>query len=245
MAVGISLDIKSELPNAERWTKAHSKQLAYSVSQALNAAAGGSKFIPGSKAHNALRAFEDLAKQRLQRPKPQTAKGLRLAELAKKNSLSVLIAPKTRPFSTNRYIAGNVLGGVRTQKGWERALISKSLDPFPSGARLIPTGKIKLDRYGNISRAKLRAIERGLSHKYKPGGSYFVGRPVGKGRELGVYQRTQKNKRLRPVFLYEPTPDYRAILPALPVMRKEVERNFGKYFRRQLRLNVKRQLAGM
>lgn len=244
MAVGISLNIKSELPNAERWTKAHSKQLAYSVSQALNAAAGGSKFIKNSKNHNAISAFQDVAKQRLDRPKPQTVQGLRTSKLANKRSLSALIEPKTKPFARMRYIAGNVYGGVRPQKSWERELISKSLDPFPAGARLVPTGKLKPDRYGNISRGKLRAIERGLGHKYKRGGSYFIGQPKGTGRELGVYQRMGGNKTLRPVFLLEQTPDYRAILPAIPAMRREVSRNFGRYLRTQLAVNVRNQMRG-
>ena len=247
MAVGISLNIKSELPNAERWTKAHSKQLAYSVSQALNAAAGGSKFIANSKNHNAISAFQDVAKQRLDRPKPQTVQGLRISKLAKKRSLSALIEPKTPKaggYYPGRYISGNVYGGVRPQKSWERELISKSLDPFPTGARLVPTGKLKPDRYGNISRGKLRAIERGLGHKYKRGGSYFIGQPKGAGRDLGVYQRMGGNKRLRPVFLLEQTPDYRAILPAIPAMRREVSRNFGRYLRTQLAVNVRNQMRG-
>ena len=53
----IKLDIKSELPTAIKWTNEHTKQLGFSVAQALNASVQGSKFIAGSKQKSALNAL--------------------------------------------------------------------------------------------------------------------------------------------------------------------------------------------
>ena len=52
--MGIRLNIKSELPTAIKWTNQHTKQLPFSIAQAINASVQGSKFIAGSKQKSAL-----------------------------------------------------------------------------------------------------------------------------------------------------------------------------------------------
>jgi hypothetical protein len=73
--MAITLDIKSELPTAIKWTNEHTKQLPFSISQAMNASVKGLAAIPGSKQKSALNALAVSASRFLDRPKPATASG--------------------------------------------------------------------------------------------------------------------------------------------------------------------------
>ena len=92
--MAIVLDIKSELPTAIKWTNEHTKQLPFSISQAMNASIKGLAAIPGSKQKSALNALAGSSKRFLDRPKPGTQTGF-MATTAKKRNLSSLISPKT------------------------------------------------------------------------------------------------------------------------------------------------------
>ncbi len=61
----INIDIKSELPKAIRWTDAHTKQLAFSVSQALNATSKGLRQLQGSKERSILSDLQRLSERQL------------------------------------------------------------------------------------------------------------------------------------------------------------------------------------
>ena len=97
----IKLDIKSELGIGAKWTNQHTKQLAFSISQAINASVQGSKFIPGSKQKSALNGLAGSSRRYLDRPKPSTQKGFR-ATVAKKSTLTSVIKPKDRPYNQDR-----------------------------------------------------------------------------------------------------------------------------------------------
>ena len=232
----ISLDIKSELPTAIKWTNEHTKQLAFSVSQALNASAQGSKFIPGSKQKSALNGLAGSSSRFLDRPKPQTANGFR-ATVANKRNLSVLITPKDKPWSRNRYLSGNILGGPRAPKPYEIALAANSNGQIPSGSRFVPTGAIKPDRYGNVSRTNIRKVISSVGNSNRTGNNIFIGRPIGGDRQLGVYRR-ERNYKLRPLFLVESTLNYTARFPAQQIIEQKVQSTFGIYLRQQLAKNV-------
>jgi len=233
----VSLDIKSELPTAIKWTNEHTKQLAYSVSQALNASAQGSTFVPGSKQKSALNGLAGSAKRYLDRPKPQTAKGFR-ATAANKRNLFVLITPKDRPWSRNSYLSGNILGGPRAQKVYERGFVAKSKGNIPTGARFVPTGAVKPDRYGNVSKRNLEKILTSVGNSNQQGGNIFIGKPRGGTRPPGVYRR-ERNLNLRPLFLVESTLNYTARFPAQQIVQQKVQSTFGLYLRQQLAKNVR------
>ena len=88
MALAIGLDIKSELPKAIKWTDAHTKQLPFSISQAMNASAKGMKAVAGSKDRNALQALAGASKQYLDRPKPATSTGFRATTANKRATMA-------------------------------------------------------------------------------------------------------------------------------------------------------------
>jgi len=245
------VDLTSQLPTAISWTAQHNKQLPFSVSQALNTTAQGSRFVAGSQQVSMLAVSQEVIKGKLDRPKPQVQKGLR-ATVANKRKLAVDILPKDRPqfLSSNRYIAGNTAGGNRPAKGWEKALIQAGGSAFPAGTRLVPGPGMEglLDEFGNVPRSTIKAIKAGMSTKYVSGGqNYFAGKPRGayKGKErgYGIYRRFAGNNRLQAVFIGFNTLTYdRNLAQLVPKMHQRLEQSFSSYLVQFLEANVQQNL---
>ena len=232
--MAIQLDIKSELPTAIKWTNEHTKQLPFSIAQALTASAKGISSIPGSKQKSALNALAGSAKRFLDQPKPQTAKGFR-ATTANKRTLSLMILPKDKLWDRNRYLSGNILGTQRAPKPFEIAFAARSNGDIPQGSRFVPTGAIRPDRYGNVSKTNINRIINNLEKTGR--GRTMIGRPDGTGKPLGVY-RQEARGRLRPLFLVKPVSTYRAVFPAQQIAEKKIRSVFGIYLRDRLARNV-------
>ena len=232
----IKLDIKSELPTAVKWTNEHTKQLAYSVSNALNTTVQGSKFVAGSKEKSTLAALAGATKQYLDRPKPSTQKGFR-AIRSDKRSLRTIILPKDRPYKQTRYLTGNILGGARRAK-YDAAFVRhpKAVN-MPSDAKLVPTGYMKRDKYGNITKGNIGKLLNSVGTGNRTGNNIFIGKPIGGNRPAGVYKR-ERNYVLRPLFIARSTVSYDSRFPARTVINKSVQRNFGRYLRQELAKNV-------
>ena len=236
----IKLDIKSELPTAIKWTNEHTKQLGYSIATAMNAAVQGSKFIPNSKQRSALQALANNASTYIDRPKKSTEKGWR-ATRANKRNLSTTILPKDRPYNQQRYLGGSTTGGGRAPKDFGIALMKHPLARnMPSGARLVPTPywDEKKDKFGNISKAKINKIFDQANTTHYQTNSVFIGKPQGGGRPPGVYRRTNKNEKLRPLFYAVPSVRYKARFPVEPIVERSIQRDFGLYLRQELAKNV-------
>ena len=232
--MAITLDIKSELPIAIKWTNEHIKQLPFSIAQAMTASAKGLAAIPGSKQKSAINALAGSSKRFLDRPKPQTSTGF-FATTANKRTLQVLITPKDKPWDRNRYLSGNILGGLRAPKPYEIAFAAMSNGQITTGTRFVPTGAVKPDRFGNVSKANLRKILDNVNTQGK--NSIMIGKPVGGARPLGVYRRQAKGN-LRPLFLVDNSLNYTARFPAAQVIESKVTSTFGIYLRDRLARNV-------
>ena len=89
----MKLDVRSNLPQGIKWTNEHTKQLPFSIAQALTATSKGLASIPESKTKSIVEDLKRLAQQKLDRPKPQTAKGW-FATTANKRTLTTVIALK-------------------------------------------------------------------------------------------------------------------------------------------------------
>ena len=232
--MAITLDIKSELPTAIKWTNEHTKQLPFSIAQAMTASAKGISSIPGSKQKSALNALAGSAKRFLDKPKPQTAKGFR-ATTANKRNLSLMILPKDKIWDRNRYLSGNILGGQRAPKPFEIAFAARSNGDIQQGSRFVPTGAIKPDAFGNVSKANIRRIINSLEKTGR--GRTMIGRPEGTTKPLGVY-RQEARGRLRPLFLVKPVNNYGAVFPAQRIAEDKIRSVFGLYLRDRLARNV-------
>ena len=229
----ITLDIKSELKLAEKWTNEHTKQLGFSVATAMNAAVQGSKFISGSKQRSALQALANQAPRYLDRPKPQTAKGWRATRASKRN-LSTTILPKDVKWSRQRYLGGSATGGGRAPKDFGAALMNHPLARnIPSGSRLVPTPAMKRDRYGNVSKAQINKL-----FDQADTSTVLIGKPRGGNRPPGVYRRSNKNQTLTPLFYAVSNVRYGARFPAEKVVGQSIQKDFGIYLRQELAKNV-------
>ena len=246
----IKLNIKSELPTAVKWTNEHTRQLPFSIAQALNASVQGSKFIAGSKQKSALNALAGSSRRYLDRPKKSTQKGWR-ATIAKKNNLSTTILPKDgkvgRGYNQQRYLGGNVLGGARAPKDWEAAFINhpKAIN-MPSGVRLVPTKAARkkpgVDRYGNFTLKKIEKLYDSVGTSGRTGSNIFIGTPrTPPSRPPGIYRR-ERNQRLTALFIAVGSVEYQPIFPAKKIIQQSVQKNFGLYLRHQLAKNVSQRV---
>ena len=153
--MAIRLDIKSELPKGIKWTNQHTKQLPFSIAQAINASVQGSKFIAGSKQKSALNTLAGSSRRYLDRPKPSTQKGFR-ATVAKKSTLTSVIKTKERPYNQDRYLGGNIFGGDSKQKYDALLVRHTTATNIPANSRLVPH-KIQLNdkKHGNITKTTI------------------------------------------------------------------------------------------
>ena len=237
----IKLDIKSELDIGAKWTNQHTKQLAFSISQAINASVQGSKFIPGSKQKSALNGLAGSSRRYLDRPKPSTQKGFR-ATIAKKSTLTSVIKPKDRPYNQDRYLSGNIFGGERKPKYDALFVNHPTATNIPTGAKLVPTANIKRDKkYGNITRRTINDIYKSIGNTSNKGSNIFIGKPQGGNRPAGVYRRERNNK-LSALFIAVNSTNYNAIFPAKKVVEDKVKSTFGLYLRKQLQTNVNKEI---
>ena len=237
----IRLDIKSELPTAIKWTNQHTKQLPFSIAQAINASVLGSKFVAGSKQKSALNRLAGSSRRYLDRPKKQTQKGFR-ATIAKKSTLrSVITTADERPYNMGRYIDQNIFGGDRKQKYDALFVKHSTATNIPGNSVLVPTQAVKRDRYGNITKSTINKIITAVGTKNIKGNNIFIGKPKGGNRPAGVYRRDRGNK-LKALFIAQSNATYPAIFPAKKEAEDAIQKTFGIYLRRQLQVNVANNL---
>ena len=238
--MAIRLDIKSQLPQATKWTNQHTKQLPFSIAQAINASVQGSKFIAGSKGRSALHVLAVKSRRYLDRPKKQTQKGFR-ATVARKATLTSVITTKDRPYNMGRYLDQNIFGSNRLPKYDALFVNHSTATNIPGNSILVPTQAVKRDRYGNITKSTINKIYTAIGTKRITGNNIFVGKPTGGNRPAGVYRRDRGNK-LRALFIAQPNATYPAIFPAKKEAENIISRTFGMYLRRQLQVNVANNL---
>ena len=243
--MAIQLDIKSELPTAIKWTNEHTKQLPFSIAQAMTASAKGITSIPGSKQKSALNGLAQSSKRFLDRPRPQTSTGF-FATTANKRTLQVLIEPKSRfkgrdgterGWNRNRYLSGNIFGGQRAVKAYEVEFAKKSNGTIQPGTRFVPTRFMKLDKFGNPKRTEINRLINNVGTGMRTGNNIFIGQPVGGGRPFGVYKR-ERQYQLRALFIVDQSQNYTARFPAQRVIEQRVTKTFGAYLRLRLAANV-------
>jgi len=240
--MAIRLDIKSQLPQATKWTNQHTKQLPFSIAQAINASVQGSKFIAGSKQKSALNRLAGSSRRYLDRPKKQTQKGFR-ATVARKATLTSVIMTKDRPYNMGRYLDQNIFGSNRLPKYDALFVNHPTATNIPGNSILVPTQNsfVKRDRYGNITKSTINKIYTAIGTKKVTGNNIFVGKPTGGNRPAGVYRRERGNK-LRALFIAQPNATYPAIFPAKKEAEDAIQKTFGLYLRRQLQVNVANNL---
>jgi len=216
----LTLDIKSELPKAIRWTDALTKQLPFAISQALN-----------SVGFDARTALKGASRTYFDNPTPFIQNAWRV-DKANKRSLMVTVFPEAK---REPYLRANITGGRRGIKPFEAKYFGEAAGGLPAGSRLVPA-VIRRNAQGNVSLAAIKRITAQIQGTGR--NSVFIGTPTGGSRPPGVYQRGTKG-RLVPLFVAVPSATYRPIFPITDIGTKVADRRFGQY----LRTSLERALA--
>lgn len=218
----LTLDIKSELPKAIRWTDQMTKQLPFAISQALN-----------STAFDARIALNGATRQYFDRPNRFTQSAFLYSRSTKRNLEATVFTNDQQGRDRARYLRFGIAGGTRPQKGFERKFLSQVVGTrsIPADAQLVPTGLVKLDASGNVSLATIKRIQKGLSGNAR--GGFFVGTPKGGNRPPGIYRRSREQ--LFPYFIATDTRSrYSPRFPMADIGQKVAQRRFGVYLRSSL-----------
>tara|TARA_Y100001938_G_scaffold113030_1_gene154953 strand:- start:331 stop:1092 length:762 start_codon:yes stop_codon:yes gene_type:complete len=242
----IKLDIKSELPTAVKWTNSHSKQLPFSIAEALNSTVGGSKFIPGSQKSSIASAMEKTSQRTFNQPTAYTTKAWRLGKRATTRKLEAELVPKDSQATGDRepHLRHSIISGQRGVKPFEAKFRTHQLSRLPAGSRLVPA-TVKLNARGNVSQKTLTDIYGMIGTKV------FVGTPKGGGRPPGVYSRDQHLMKrthttldpvLRPLFIAVPSANYRPILRVEQTAQQTAQKVFGNNLRFALTKNVRNEI---
>lgn len=231
----IKLDIKSELPKAVKWTNEHTKQLPFSIAQALTATSKGLAKIPESKTKNIIADYKRIINSRLDRPTKGIQNGF-FATTANKRTLRTEITPKStykgKGWDRGRYIAGNIKGGDRPNKWIE--IEARKLGNIPSDLDLVPTRNVPRDDYGNPKRGFVKNKFKGVNR-----GKTFIGKPKQISRPYGIYD-VSKRGNLKAYFVGVSKTNYPKPLSDLKSKAQARANNvFGKYLRMRLEANVK------
>ena len=215
----------------KRFTQEYKRQVPYSIAQAMNTTAVGSRFAPETKTNNYAALFKKDSRERFERPKAQSA-DLFMQQKAKKRNLEVRLAPKTKPWSRNRYISGNVFGNSRAPKPWEVKIVGNAKTNLQVGTKFVPTNAVKLDKFGNVPLSLIKAIESDKK-------DVLVGRPKYKARRPGIWLRSSSNNSIKPLFVVSSASGYRQLLQPGVVLEDAYKSNFMRNFRQELLKNVR------
>ena len=234
----MKLDIRSNLPQGIKWTNAHTKELPFSIAQALTATSKGLASIPESKNKSIISELRLLAKQKLDRPTKGIQDGW-FATTARKNDLKTVVSPKSKfkgrdgkekGWNRSRYFVGNIKGGDRPNKWIE--LEARQLGTLPSNIDLVPTKAVKRDKFGNPNRRQIKTAFKNVGS-----GKTFIGKPEGSQRPFGIYK--VKGTSLKALFVAKDSTSYPAPLAGLESkVHARARMVFGKYLKMRLKANV-------
>ena len=148
---------------------------------------------------------------------------------AKKTKLEATVKIKDRPFSgsdfsINAYLNPHIRGGVRTRKGSEKRL--QSDNKMVRGASLFPGQGVKLNKFGNITKAKIKKFID--SEKY-----FSIKTRQGRGLHPGIYQRMSKGQ-VRPVIVFGKKPTYQVRFRFHAIAQKVIDKRLTKNFSKAL-----------
>ena len=222
MAVELSID--QDLKRFERFTNNTRKQLPFATKNAINDTA--------FKVRDNLRKG---TKGAFNVPTNFTQnKGAFLVNKAKKTALiSNIFANDKEGRNRARYLRYGAKGGVRPPKGFELYFGGLKDDgTIPSNSYFQPTSLVKKDRHGNVTRATLKRITKGISGNAR--GGFFIGTPAhNQGKPPGIYRRSRLQ--LFPYFIATTTqPNYNSIFDIQGIGDRTVKRNINEIFSSQM-----------
>jgi len=149
--------------------------------------------------------------KKFDRPTPFTLKGFQVRKAKKTHLESVVFIEEKRL----KYMNFQIDGGIRTPD--KRALV-------------IPTNNLRLNKYGNMPRRKIDTL---LNMK-----NTFSGTPRGGGKNAnagpGIWQRTNKNHKLKKLVSYEKYAKYTPRFNFERIVKSYVSNTFNRHLEKRL-----------
>lgn len=176
------------------------KQVPYATSKAIN--------------DTAFKVKDELVsqmKQKLDKPTPFTLRAVKI----KKSNKRTLTAEIYIDDIQADYLKRVYKGGTKMPK--KKALV-------------IPTKDIRLNKYGNLTKSKVKNL---LSS-----GNYFEGKVKGKGGERAGIFRKYKNGRIKQVIAWADSKEDKKLLEFDGVVKSVVKENMDDMFRRALKYAI-------
>lgn len=161
--------------------------------------------------------------------------------------------PSGKGTPADRYLAPQIFGGERRQKGLERALQAARL--MPAGYVAVPAVGAQLDANGNVKRSQIVQIlsqlrlQRGAGYESRATGSrrsnrtiarqgvtYFALPQARRGLQPGVYLKRKggQGPAVQPVFVFASRAMYRPILKFFEVGEATARARFPGHFSAEL-----------
>jgi len=220
--MAIVLTIDQDLAKATAWTKTVKKQLPFATSVAIN-----------NTAFDVRKSLNSGTRGAFKSPVKFTQSAFLVQKSKKRQLFAIVFAQDKAGKDRARYLRFGIQGGQRPQKGmevfFERGIPNDGT--IPSGAFFVPTGLVKTNAAGNVTRATLKRISKGMNSS--PRGGFFIGTPRGGNRSPGIYRRSRG--KLQPYFIATINrPDYRPRFDIQSIGAKVVERRFSIYFNKSL-----------
>lgn len=195
MQISVQSNIAQVMPKLAQFT---SRQAPFTIAKALT-----------ETAKHVRKAMSEATNTVFDRPTPFTRNAFAFLP-ARKETLTATVFAKDKQA---RYLKFQVQGGGRRVKGFERRFGGEGEADEQSGLQhMVPTRRIKLNSYGGVSLATIKAISNNLNTSGKAA-RYFIGKPRGAGqnagRGYGIYARVGNNKRLEALMVFASQPRYR------------------------------------
>ncbi|MGJ9420453.1 hypothetical protein ACHAC9_22255 [Massilia sp. CMS3.1] len=161
--------------------------------------------------------------------------------------------PSGKGTPADRYLAPQIFGGERRQKGMERLLQSARL--MPAGYVAVPAVGAQLDANGNVKRSQIVQIlsqlrlQRGAGFESRASGSaasnrtiarqgvtYFALATARRGLQPGIYAKRKAGMgtTVKPVFIFASRAMYRPILKFFEVGEATARARFSGHFNAEL-----------
>ena len=212
----------------------YSDQFPYAVAAALTATA--------KQAQEAIKAEMPRA---FKSPTPYTLNSMRIKPATKANPVAeIAVKDATSGVPPVNYLFPEVDGGARRYKRSENSLRSRGL--LPSGMFTAVGQGAPIDGYGNLPAGVMNAILSQLGanndayqnanpqskrkRERKVKGTFFVGKPGGGRKPLGVWYREPGGRRIKPYLIFTRQPSYRPRLPWNQITQRVYDERFADNF---------------
>ena len=213
--MGLSLTIDQDLKGFDRFLNNNRKQLPFATSVALN-----------NTGFDMRESFNKATLSVFNQPTRFTQKAF-LTTKSKKTNLVVHVFAKDKEGNdAARYLRFGVKGGARPAKGYERFFSGLPNDGTVN-AYFIPS-KIKLDGFGNVTRANLKKVSAAVQNN-----KAFIGTPRNSSRPAGIYERDGDKLITRFVSVSQ-RPTYRGIFNLQTIGDKVINRRLNQHFNKAI-----------